>query len=54
MIDYKEYNEIMAKLNSLDIRITKIETSIKFYSLIIPVLMLILGSIIGVIIGHFI
>ncbi len=54
MIDNKEYNEIMAKLNSLDIRITKIETSIRFYSMIIPTLMLILGSIIGIIIGHFI
>jgi len=49
-----EYKELTLKLNSIDIRLTKLETIIKFYSMIIPTLTLILGGIIGVIIGHFI
>jgi len=49
-----EYKELTLKLNSIDIRLTKLETIIKFYSTIIPTLTLILGSIIGIIIGHFI
>ena len=49
-----EYKELTLKLNSIDIRLTKLETILKFYSMIIPTLTLILGSIIGIIIGHFI
>jgi len=49
-----EYKELALKLNSIDIRLTKLETILKFYSMIIPTLTLILGSIIGIIIGHFI
>jgi len=49
-----EYKELTLKLNSIDIRLTKLETILKFYSMIIPSLTLILGSIIGIIIGHFI
>jgi len=49
-----EYKELTLKLNNIDIRLTKLETLIRFYSLIIPTLTLILGSIIGIIIGHFI